>query len=151
MPFIVATYVYACSPRAAHALRSDQNLVDHHSWFGIANYGFGFLSTDGNTWFQHTGWAQSPCFALGLGACRVEFVFTLFQRKVLCMLCNVIELLVFISVVLVIILWVSFQNRFLLVASTGFPEIYTCYIIKHLVLISVVLVICVSFQTFSIL
>ena len=24
MPFIVATYVYACSPRAAHALRSDQ-------------------------------------------------------------------------------------------------------------------------------
>ena len=25
MPFVVATYVYACSPRAAHALRSDQN------------------------------------------------------------------------------------------------------------------------------
>ena len=25
MPFIVATYVYACSPRAAHTLRSDQN------------------------------------------------------------------------------------------------------------------------------
>ena len=24
MPFIVANYVYACSPRAAHALRSDQ-------------------------------------------------------------------------------------------------------------------------------
>ena len=24
MPFIVATYVYACSPKAAHALRSDQ-------------------------------------------------------------------------------------------------------------------------------
>jgi hypothetical protein len=24
MPFIVATYVYACSPRAAHALCSDQ-------------------------------------------------------------------------------------------------------------------------------
>ena len=24
MPFIVATYVYACSPRAAHALRLDQ-------------------------------------------------------------------------------------------------------------------------------
>ena len=23
MPFIVATYVYACSPRAVHALRSD--------------------------------------------------------------------------------------------------------------------------------
>ena len=26
MPFIVATYVYACSPRAAHGLRSDQNM-----------------------------------------------------------------------------------------------------------------------------
>ena len=26
MPFIVATYVSACSPRAAHALRSDQNV-----------------------------------------------------------------------------------------------------------------------------
>ena len=57
---------------------------------------FGFLSTDG---FQHTGWAQSPCFGLGLGACRVQLVLTLFQRKVVCMVCNVIELLVFISVV----------------------------------------------------
>ena len=28
MPFIVATYVYACSPRAAHALRSDQLFGD---------------------------------------------------------------------------------------------------------------------------
>ena len=26
MPFIVATYVYACSPRAAQAIRSDQNV-----------------------------------------------------------------------------------------------------------------------------
>ena len=29
MPFIVATYVYACSLRAAHALRSDQDFRSH--------------------------------------------------------------------------------------------------------------------------
>ena len=40
MPFIVATYVYACSPRAAHALRSDQCLqqVDMHLMPDLRNY-----------------------------------------------------------------------------------------------------------------
>jgi hypothetical protein len=40
MPFIVATYVYACSPRAAHALRSDQCVQqgDMHLMPDLRNY-----------------------------------------------------------------------------------------------------------------
>jgi hypothetical protein len=34
MPFIVATYVYACSPRAVHTLCSDQYFVIGHIFVG---------------------------------------------------------------------------------------------------------------------
>ena len=40
MPFIVATYVSSCSPRAAHTLRSDQLVTSWWSWEQVPTFTF---------------------------------------------------------------------------------------------------------------
>ena len=59
MPFIVATYVYACSLRAAHALRSDQIFCP-----------MPFKSNLGTNGFRH----QTLKVRYSIGICTVKFI-----------------------------------------------------------------------------